>query len=275
MPLNPPQDYRKTRFTHRIGLRVDQPLATDVLEGTIYFVTDELVLERSNGTIWEAYSGSSSPSSSINSSLMPFVVEAEESEYPYIILPGDVVRQGTTPVLQTLTTLNKATIGTLLDLSGSIAGQIQFPATQNPSSDVNTIDDYEEGTWTPTIGGNTSQSGQVYAIQVGSYVKIGKWVFVNFAVKLSTLGTITGQVQIKGLPFPAANIANLNASLSFGYFEQFNTAIYWLTGFCEPNASAAYLRILTSASTALFTVAQANLTANTHLIASMIYPTDN
>jgi hypothetical protein len=48
-----PVDYRKTAYTHRRGTRADQPLATDVLDGTLYYVTDELKTERSNGAIWE------------------------------------------------------------------------------------------------------------------------------------------------------------------------------------------------------------------------------
>ncbi len=60
MPLTP-ATYRKTRETHRRGLRSAQPLATDVLNGTLYYVTDEGVLERSTGAAWESYSlGSSS-----------------------------------------------------------------------------------------------------------------------------------------------------------------------------------------------------------------------
>ena len=51
-----PQDYRKTAWTHRRGTRVNQPAATTVLSGTLYFVTDENVVERSNGTSWESYS---------------------------------------------------------------------------------------------------------------------------------------------------------------------------------------------------------------------------
>lgn len=39
------------------GTRADQPLATDVAEGTLYFVTDELVIEQSNEIIWESYGG--------------------------------------------------------------------------------------------------------------------------------------------------------------------------------------------------------------------------
>lgn len=57
MPLNPPQGYRKTEYTHRRGLAADRPAAADVLKGTIYFSSDTLVLERSNGTTWESYSG--------------------------------------------------------------------------------------------------------------------------------------------------------------------------------------------------------------------------
>src|SRR5678815_603330 len=42
------------------------------------------------------------------------------------------------------------------------SGQYAFPSTQTPSSDPNTLDDYEEGTWTPSVGGTatyTTQSG--------------------------------------------------------------------------------------------------------------------
>src|ERR1035437_6156036 len=63
-----------------------------------------------------------------------------------------------------------------IDITGASAGQIKFPATQNPSSDVNTLDDYEEGTWTPIIGGGTSESGQSYDNHTGRYVKIGNLV---------------------------------------------------------------------------------------------------
>jgi len=61
MPLSP-TDYRKTRYTHRRDTRANQPLASSVLNGTLYFVTDEGVTERSNGTTWETYSGSGSSS---------------------------------------------------------------------------------------------------------------------------------------------------------------------------------------------------------------------
>lgn len=55
----PSGSYRKTRGIIRRGTRALQPAATTVLTGTLYFVTDELIIERSNGTTWDSYSPSS------------------------------------------------------------------------------------------------------------------------------------------------------------------------------------------------------------------------
>jgi hypothetical protein len=52
-----PQEFRKTEFTHRVGLASEKPLATDVLPGTLYYATDATTLERSNGFVWEAFAG--------------------------------------------------------------------------------------------------------------------------------------------------------------------------------------------------------------------------
>jgi hypothetical protein len=37
---------------------------------------------------------------------------------------------------------------------------ITFPAAQSASSDANTLDDYEEGTWTPNVGGTATYTLQ-------------------------------------------------------------------------------------------------------------------
>ena len=55
--------------------RANQPLATAVAPGTLYFVTDETVTERSNGTAWETYSGASSPAPATNT----FLTDTNES----------------------------------------------------------------------------------------------------------------------------------------------------------------------------------------------------
>ena len=80
----------------------------------------------------------------------------------------------------------------------TVAGQVKFPGTANPSADVNTLDDYEEGTWTPSLGGNTT-----YSTQTGSYVKIGKLVWFTCTLLITTLGT-GSTTTVSGLPFTSA-----------------------------------------------------------------------
>lgn len=127
------------------------------------------------------------------------------------------------------------------------SGQIVFPATQVPSAGANTLDDYEEGTWVPVIGGSGGTSGQVYSIQVGSYVKIGKLVIAQFAAVLSTKGTITTSVQIQGLPFTSENTTNL---FSVGAVRWGSLATTWtsIIALISPNATVADIQGTTVAA---------------------------
>jgi len=86
---------------------------------------------------------------------------------------------------------------------------------------ANHLDDYEEGTWTPTIAGNSGASGQSYNLQNGYYTKIGSFVHCTFDVQLSTLGTLSGTyVLIKGLPFSGLG-GNLGGTANIGYNSGF------------------------------------------------------
>jgi hypothetical protein len=109
---------------------------------------------------------------------------------------------GTTAVTigtgQSVTFLNTLSVGNATP-STSGAG-ITFPATQSASSDANTLDDYEEGTWNITVSYSGSTSGVVYAARTGYYTKIGNVVTVQGAVSLSSKGTGSGTVRIS-LPF--------------------------------------------------------------------------
>jgi hypothetical protein len=80
-------------------------------------------------------------------------------------------------------------------------GQIKFPATQNASADPNTLDDYEEGTFTPTLGTGGGTSGFVYSTRSGSYTKIGNLVNIRVVITLTTLGGDNGNAYIYELPF--------------------------------------------------------------------------
>jgi hypothetical protein len=91
---------------------------------------------------------------------------------------------------------------------------ITFPASQSASSDANTLDDYEEGTWTPGLGGFSSIT---YSAQTGTYTKIGNVVNVVCKIVVSG-GTRTGaDAQIFSLPFTSASQENSGGSWGYGY----------------------------------------------------------
>ena len=80
---------------------------------------------------------------------------------------------------------------------------ITFPATQVPSADANTLDDYEEGTFTPQIWVGSTQ--QTLSRADGAYIKIGQLVMVQIAVILSGSISGSGNVELRNLPFTAGS----------------------------------------------------------------------
>jgi hypothetical protein len=86
--------------------------------------------------------------------------------------------------------------------AGIYASQgVAFPATQVSSSDANTLDDYEEGTWTPADG---SGAGLTFTVDHAKYTKVGR--LVTGQAKITYPATVNGAgAQISGLPFASAN----------------------------------------------------------------------
>ena len=82
---------------------------------------------------------------------------------------------------------------------------ITFPATQVPSSDANTLDDYEEGTWTPTLSANVTGPSVTYSAQYGIYTKIGRQVTVYGRIQLASKSGGSGSTYIGNLPFTAVS----------------------------------------------------------------------
>jgi hypothetical protein len=81
-----------------------------------------------------------------------------------------------------------------------LSGGVVF-GTTGGSVSSKTLDDYEEGTWTPAY---TADSGAAtYNVQTGSYVKVGKLVTVIGELQASR-NTLSGAVTITGLPFASS-----------------------------------------------------------------------
>lgn len=134
--------------------------------------------------------------------------------------------------------------GTGPSISMETSGQIKFPATQVPSADVNTLDDYEEGTWTPTLWDTTESDaeGQTYTTQTGTYTKIGNRVFFELQLIVSSVGTLTGgdSVYIGGLPFTCQSVGAAVTASASGFAITAGNAV---VGNLVPTANSISLEV--------------------------------
>ena len=115
-----------------------------------------------------------------------------------------VVINGTSGITgNTGTLISASTIGVGGTTPSASGAGITFPASQSASTNANTLDDYEEGTWTPTWYG-ASTAGTPSGSASGTYTKIGNMVTVYASFSAINLTGATGDLYIGGLPFTQA-----------------------------------------------------------------------
>jgi len=79
---------------------------------------------------------------------------------------------------------------------------------------ANALDDYEEGTFTPTYGGSSDPTCS-YDAQLGVYTKIGRLVTVHLRLRTDSVSGGSGSLKIEGLPFSAPNDPVFGAYITF------------------------------------------------------------
>lgn len=129
-------------------------------------------------------------------------------------------------------------------LTAPLISQIVFPATQVPSSDPNTLDDYEEGTWDAIVTTDGVDFTSVtYQFQRCKYIKIGRLVFVYGLIRTTacTIGSATGTIKVAGLPFTSAptDVGYYRASISCTT-AAVNTTFQFQAMQLEPNSNYMY-----------------------------------
>ena len=92
-------------------------------------------------------------------------------------------------------------------------GQIVFPATQNASSDANTLDDYEEGTFSPSISSD-STGAFTMTTRYGRYTKVGNLVTFVALIVWSARPS-GGNIQVSGYPFSIDWGTNVQSASGF------------------------------------------------------------
>jgi hypothetical protein len=136
---------------------------------------------------------------------------------------------------------------TTIEATGLITatgGQVRFPATQAASADANTLDDYEEGTFTPALAGSTTAGTQTYSTRNGTYTKIGRMVVGMGGLVLTAKdGATAGNLLITGLPFTSA--ATFQSPAIFGYVRDIDLNVaggyYTMAGLVNPSTSRVEL----------------------------------
>jgi len=89
---------------------------------------------------------------------------------------------------------------------------------------ANALDDYEEGTFTPAMGGSTTNPSVTYSAQSGQYTKIGNRVFFEILIIISSVSSQgSGNIRVTGLPF-AEGGENYAYVCKIGYNDVFDTA---------------------------------------------------
>ena len=143
---------------------------------------------------------------------------------------------------------------TLQSTSYLTSSGIKFPSTQVATTDANTLDDYEEGNWTPAISSSVSNY-TTGSFTHGSYVKIGKNVFIKGTIQLTSYGTSSGTIFILGVPFANNNVGGWSANIPIGYYSGLSSSVEPMTSI-NANSATMILSYASGASAAALTVSQ-------------------
>jgi hypothetical protein len=104
---------------------------------------------------------------------------------------------------------------------------------------ANKLEDYEEGTWTPAIGGTTTNPSVTYSYQNGYYTKVGQLVSVHFRIWATAISGGSGLARITNLPFTAATGGNSHVQVSS--LSTMSGPSSYNGGFVEPLSDWIYL----------------------------------
>ena len=91
----------------------------------------------------------------------------------------------------------------------------------------NALDDYEEGTWTPTFVRSTTNPSYTASYNHGTYVKIGRLVYYHCIIIVTAVSSQgSGNALVSGLPFNGSTSTSLYAQVgTIGYNDTWDAAV--------------------------------------------------
>ena len=133
-----------------------------------------------------------------------------------------------------------------IDLGASFARWKDFYVGGNiyigGTGSANGLDDYEEGTWTPSVGGNAS-----YHLQSGKYTKVGRTVHVSAVIQVNALGT-GSTTEVSGFPFTSSHAGGANMGGSIGFWYSLAVNVLSLNLYYSNSSTTTAFKGNTSAS---------------------------
>jgi len=139
---------------------------------------------------------------------------------------------------------------------GTSGQGIDFSATPGTGTSE-LLADYEEGTWTPTyVPSGTGFTSITYAVQSGTYTKIGRQVTVRFFLRTTaiTIGSASGTIAVGGLPFTPSSGGTGIAASTFNWAGDFP-----ISGLVSSSTTIIFLQFRTSVNGRDFDIEPADL----------------
>jgi len=157
------------------------------------------------------------------------------------------------------------------DLIFGTAGKgICLGVTSN--TDANTLDDYEEGTWTPeVVGGDTAGTWTAQSANSGVYTKIGRTVILGFSIYGYLTGA-SGTYARFNLPWTAVN-SGYSTNIYYGYVNNPNASTIWDGGYVGANSNSAYLTYKAASGTGVGYHGPGSFTNTVHFIGTIVMTT--
>ena len=159
----------------------------------------------------------------------------------------------------------------------TIGNGLKFPSTQASSADANTLDDYEEGTWTPNFSAGYNTSGvHTYSTNIGHYTKIGRMVVCSFKTVVSANNGEGGTgTLVTGLPYTPMSGNFFSGSLSLSGVnlpaDCGGLSIQWNL---MPNANSYLMLVCSIDNAVLYLLSPSALVVNSKIQGTFTYFTD-
>ena len=173
------------------------------------------------------------------------------------------------------TVLEIATGGTDVEVTsgnliiGTSGKGIDFAATSDASgASSEVLDDYEEGTWTAVI--TDGSNAATLSNATGTYTKVGRLVTVAGYFPITSLGSMSGNAKVTGLPFNSTAGTEMYTAGSISAYNLNITAGYSMTINTEVNTDFFYLH-LWDLTTGVGQITAAELSADGLVIIGLTY----